>query len=308
MGVLIGATGCPSIEPHHAPSLVPVPQTQSITDPSSEQEITPTQLSRPAEGVLGNAELGQRIKSAIQATQHLIVDASDPMGEGSGYFDSDPRSVGDRVDCMTWVQWVLALAYAGENADPQPWLDAIRYYGSSIGFDTRKHYVDRWLTLEPGPLIPIPSHRLTVESEGIQLTLQAFQDHKQYPCELYQSEMNHIRLDVIPQDQLSKTIDDLTPGFYILFGIATDHYLSMYGAQSGPMAQVHPAILEKTQHEVWIHHASTALERIATVKPDEWLHANRRLHRASTLYSIDPSWTLPEDNPSTEVRSACIIR
>ena len=304
------ATGCSSVEsqPELDPNPVPVSTSTKLTLPDHRPNTT--QTSNQSNGVdrLESSDFSQRMKTAIQSSQNLRVDATDPMGEGNGFFDSDPRIVDDTVDCMTWVQWVLALAYAGPNENPQPWLDAIRYYGSNIGFDTRKHYVDRWLTLEPGPLLPIQSEGLAVESERIQLALQKFQQQHQYPCELYQSELDHIRLDVIPQHHLLDTIHNLAPGFYILFGIATDHYLSMYGAQSGPMAQVHPAILEKTQHEVWIHHASTALERIATVRPNEWLQANRRLHRASTIYSIDPSWTLPEDNPSTEVQSACIIR
>ena len=129
----------------------------------------------------------------------------------SGFFDSDPRIVGDRVDCMTWVQWVLALAYAGNERDPQPWLDAIRYYNAHVGFDTRKHYVDRWLTLDPGPLVPIQSHSLSVETERIDLALEDFRLHHQYPCELYQSEMNHIRLDVISQEHLIEIIHDLAP-------------------------------------------------------------------------------------------------
>ena len=86
-------------------------------------------------------ELNQRIAAAIEQTRDLQVVYTDPLGEGPFHFDPDPLLPGDQIDCMTWLQWVLALAYAGPDGDPALWLQALRYYRSTIGFDTRKHYI-----------------------------------------------------------------------------------------------------------------------------------------------------------------------
>ena len=108
-------------------------------------------FAEPADGAV---EFNLRLEKAIaQSKDNIRIELQDMRGEGEGAWDSDPRVPTNTLNCMTWLQWVLALAYMPET--PQLALDAIRYYNSEPYFATRKHYIDRWLMLEPGPLQPI---------------------------------------------------------------------------------------------------------------------------------------------------------
>jgi D-alanyl-D-alanine carboxypeptidase/D-alanyl-D-alanine-endopeptidase (penicillin-binding protein 4) len=67
-----------------------------------------------------------------------------PLGEGEfGGPDPDPRFDFERVDCVTYLEQALALALVGERApaDFLPTLDAIRYRGGEVSFESRNHYM-----------------------------------------------------------------------------------------------------------------------------------------------------------------------
>jgi hypothetical protein len=271
---------------------VVVPAAEDPSDPVlpiSPERKTPDESSTPAP-LLDTATLVTRIEAAIALTIPLAVDASDPLGEGPGHFDPDPRRPENRIDCMTWLQWVLALAYAEPETDPQPWMDALRYYGGVIGFDTRKHYVDRWLWMDGGPIEPVACPEALCEEEWVQLELGGLPASRGFPCSIWRPEVRETRIQTTSPENLEELIATLEPGFYVLFGLASPHYLGLYGEHSGPMAQVHPALLHKGAQTTRITHASTALERVAEVDLSEWLDATKRLHRGSVLYQLNPEW------------------
>lgn len=72
-----------------------------------------------------------------------------PLGEGEGV-DADPRLRFDAMDCMTYVETVLALSAMPEGAEAQspallPLLDDIRYDGAP-SFAHRNHFVEsQWI-------------------------------------------------------------------------------------------------------------------------------------------------------------------
>jgi D-alanyl-D-alanine carboxypeptidase/D-alanyl-D-alanine-endopeptidase (penicillin-binding protein 4) len=71
----------------------------------------------------------------------------DPLGEGSGgEVDRDPLMDRRRVDCLTFVEQVLAEATAARPADVPARLQRIRYRDGAVGFRTRNHFtVTDWL-------------------------------------------------------------------------------------------------------------------------------------------------------------------
>lgn len=71
--------------------------------------------------------------------------ALDPLGEGAGP-DPDPRIDRRRVDCVTFVEQVLAEALAPTPEAILPTLLRIRYRDGVVGFARRNHYfVADWL-------------------------------------------------------------------------------------------------------------------------------------------------------------------
>ena len=286
---MLACSGAPAarLEPH------PAAESPPHTEPASDVVDPPLQ----------GHELTLRLASSIEQTRDLQVVYTDPLGEGPFHFDPDPLLPSDRIDCMTWLQWVLALAYAGPDGDPAPWLQALRYYRSTIGFDTRKHYVDRWIWLDPGPMrtIDCGTH---CQSETIELETQRLIETRGAPCPLWRSDVSSVEIQSVPQAKLTEVVADLQPGFYVLFGVASERYLDLYGS-SGPMAQVHPALLEVGLGEASVSHASTALDQVATVPLSEWMSAVQNLHRATTLYALDPAWWPAADKRFIDHEARC---
>lgn len=73
--------------------------------------------------------------------------ALDPLGEGPGApVDSDPLEDFTRVDCLTYVEQVMALSYSQNRAESLPWLLRLRYEGGKP--EHRRGYytmVNGWL-------------------------------------------------------------------------------------------------------------------------------------------------------------------
>ena len=105
--------------------------------------------------LLGLAFAAPDFSTALKEMSGKKVAYSTSLGEGEGAFDPSSRYIGDTVNCMTWMQGVIASAYGETEQQRMQYLDSLRYYGDTISFGTRKHYVDRWLALESEPLITI---------------------------------------------------------------------------------------------------------------------------------------------------------
>jgi PBP4 family serine-type D-alanyl-D-alanine carboxypeptidase len=75
-----------------------------------------------------------------------------PTGEGRhGDVDTLPMADLSRMDCVTYIENVLALARAREAAGFLPALLPIRYHGDTVAYANRNHYfVGEWLANNPG--------------------------------------------------------------------------------------------------------------------------------------------------------------
>jgi N-acetylmuramoyl-L-alanine amidase-like len=71
----------------------------------------------------------------------------DPLGEGpAAQVDRDPLFRFDRLDCMTYIEQVMALALSSSYPDFLRTLNQIRYRGGLILYGARKHFVEAdWL-------------------------------------------------------------------------------------------------------------------------------------------------------------------
>ena len=75
-----------------------------------------------------------------QLSDHLrgLPYLDSPLGEGAGY-DPDPLVRWDAVDCVTYVEQVLALANAPTSSSSLPVLLDLRYRDGRASFGTRNH-------------------------------------------------------------------------------------------------------------------------------------------------------------------------
>lgn len=86
---------------------------------------------------ISNAVRIERVSNRMRGTRYVL----DPLGEGErGEMDRDPIVDLERVDCLTFVETVMALAKSSSLENATARLQRIRYKGGAIGWATRNHF------------------------------------------------------------------------------------------------------------------------------------------------------------------------
>lgn len=246
------------------------------------------------------APLDDRIQAAIDRTRELRVVYTDPLGEGHG-LDADPRVPDGEVDCMTWVQWVLALAL-GPEAEAAARMDRLRYFGGRVDFRTRKHYLDRWLAWEPGPLARVDlSDHPAKRTHQVSIEPVLLRAHHGAQCQLWREDHLTFRVDHLPADALLADASLWPPGWYVITGIATEKYLGMYGQDVGPMGQVHLFLLDATESaratggpRDWpLWHASIRKGVVVEDRLGRLLDNTRTIYRGFVPYRVEDDLGVP---------------
>lgn len=231
------------------------------------------------------------MQRALAESQEKTVRYRSHLGEGEGYFDPASRWNVDEVNCMTWLQWVLARNYAPTPEDVPVYLDSLRYYGTEISFAHRKHYIDRWVNLEPEPLKPIENPLCQANSsKTVNLPLDSFLEHHKYMCSLYAEEQRQFTISYMSTSAMHSCIPALDDGYYVLFFVASDAYLARWSPY-GEMGLVHSMILEIKDTQYSVHHASVDKKAVVT---EDWFELSKRLDNVAigyTIYDIAPTYT-----------------
>lgn len=272
--------------------------------PASDERV-----AMPATVGLTRAQLNDRIRSAILQTLSQKVVYADVLGEGPGAWDARDRFPKDQVNCILWIQEVLALAFA--PSDPTPAMDALRYFGGVPAFGMRKHFNAHWVDVEPAPLrVLAPQSCGDWQTDRIKLDYSLFKRSHHYDCPMYQSDRQEISYSYLRPVDLMTCAPQLETGFYVLFGVASQKYEKQYGQKTGPMGLVHGILLEVTlSGEAHVYHASTSAGAIRKEELATYVRRMQRgLHSGYTLYEIDPSWSPPNQavqTPESETIIAC---
>ena len=236
---------------------------------------------------------------SIESSKKFGVSLVDSLGEGEGCFDSDSRYDLQTVNCQTWLQWVLADAYArGNERHFRLNMDALRYY-EEISFAHRKHFIDRWILYAPEPLMNVghPSCQ-SDQSQIVTLQLSRFRTQHQFTMPLYEESSlgteQHV-VSYLSVSQSNRCAESLPEGWYVGFFVANDQWLSKWSS-IGQMGLVHSMIVEKTSEQVYIHHASMDAKRVVT---ESWTEFQTRLDivaKGYRFFALDPTWV-----PGTEL-------
>lgn len=102
-----------------------------------------SQLWSEADGVADRSARVRLFALAFLGKPYLLG----ACGEGlQGRYDQFPLFREDAFDCLTYVNTVLALAYAGQEAQILPNLVAVNYLNNSVSYVSRCHYMTSdWL-------------------------------------------------------------------------------------------------------------------------------------------------------------------
>lgn len=223
------------------------------------------------------------------------VQYADMLGEGFGHFDSDPRINWQEVNCTTWWQQVIAKGYAHNQREELEILDRIRYFDGVVGFGTRKHFLDRALDIDPAPLINIDTQEyllcLPDMSKSVELNLSLFTKNQKYSCPLYKADQIHTSFSYFSPNALLACTSQLPDGIYVVFPIAMDEYISVWGQQSGPMGRVHGLILNQEGGTSQVYHASVEKERIQTLPLLDYISsASAGLFQGYQVFMLSPTF------------------
>ena len=245
------------------------------------------------------------IAHSIESSQQFDVFLMDSLGEGEGCFDSDSRYDLQTVNCQTWLQWVLADAYArGNEYHFHRNMDALRYY-EEISFAHRKHFIDRWILYAPEPLTNIEhSSCQSDQSQLITLQLSAFRNQHQFRMPLFEESASGTEQHVVSYlsvEQSNRCAESLPEGWYVGFFVANEQWLTKWSS-IGQMGLVHSMILEKTEDQLFIHHASMDARRVIE---EPWTDFQERLSvvaKGYRFFGLDPTWTPGRKLPTGDSR------
>lgn len=275
----------------------------------------------PSGGPLTRDVINQRFAAAIARTGDMRVVREDVLGEGEGAWDADPRYPSDTVNCIIWLQLLLSEIY-GYGMSPEEKIkvmDRIRYFGGLPAYGLRKcHYIDLWLKVEPEPLRRIGLEGLAGYERGfVEVDKKRFKRFHQYPCELYCEELSTFELKYLTAEGLLAHAATLTPGYYVVFPVASPYYVSLYGRSCGPMGLVHSLVLKVSPPEPGrvrgvpgtdslVFHASIITGTVCEVPLRQYLQEMRNIFTGYALFEIDPNWDFL--TPSEENEAMLRIR
>ncbi len=230
---------------------------------------------------------------AIEESRNVPVNLNEAYGEGEGSFDSRSRFTVKSFDCMTWLQWVLAESYAATSPlTTNQYLDAIRYYENTVGFNFRKHFIDRWLIYEPAPLVPTKiTECSTSDALSVQLDLQKFREQKKYSCSLYQENdvVEHLVIPYLSVEKMNGCTSALPDGFYVLFMVPNDLWIERW-SRIGEMGTVHSMILHQTQEGSTVYQASVDNEMVSKESWDQVKNRLQPVAKGYRVFSLDSNW------------------
>lgn len=147
--------------------------------------------------------------------------AIDPLGEGAG-IDPDPLARYDAFDCLTLVEEVMALAYAGDPVHAAEIRKRIRYGDGPVEYAHRRHMMElQWIpgNVADGFLVDTTkSYGETVRQER-DITVDSWsrwRRRKLFALTDEQLPVGKMALDVLPLEAAIAAAESIEPGSLVL--------------------------------------------------------------------------------------------
>jgi hypothetical protein len=210
---------------------------------------------------VGAAPLGQRIAVWADLAAVDAVYAADPLGEGPGAApDADPLCDFARVDCVTYVEQVLALAQSKSQADFAEMLKRLRYKDGLVDFRARNHYfVSDWLPANAWCVRDVTAEvgGETVKTMTKTIARKAFFAGKGVTSDVPDEQATAA---YIPREAVGTVLGRLKEGDVAIFVMSTP------GIIAG-----HVGLLRAQKGTVCLQHASQTERRVVTVPLERYL-------------------------------------
>lgn len=250
-------------------------------------------------GRMDRDQLNRCLEQSLERHRNVAVVYQDVLGEGSGRWDPEPLYPDGSVNCIIWLYLLLADTYGSTPEEKVQVMNRIRYFDGQIAFGMRKHYIDSWMEFDPGPLVRKDVSACSgVQTHKVQLDPARFRTSVGYQCPLYRMRETSFQIPFVSGESLVQCAGGFRPGYYVVFPLASDRYLQKYGANSGPMGQVHAALLQVPAqgaaasggNNLKIFHASISSGRVVETRLPAYVRSMANLFRGYALYELDPAW------------------
>ena len=178
----------------------------------------------------------ETLEEAARAAAHLplperMAAVSAPLldlpylvdGHGEGLApDVDPPARYDAFDCVTFLEEVLALSFAGDPISAPMYRNALRYADGIPQYNRRHHFMlAEWIpaNIEAGFVTDITAtlgetHR--IEKHVERKTWQNWQGTRQFKHELSELPVGSYGLNVLSLDAAEAAVEEIPPGAIIL--------------------------------------------------------------------------------------------
>jgi len=226
-----------------------------------------------------------------------FIHIEDMLGEGAdSSFDKHPRYLPNEMNCTTWYQTAIATGLAVDASQVPLILDQIRYFKGIISYATRVHFTDNNVRLKQGLLEPVVFSGVKRLHKSVKLDYPHFKKDHGYACPLYEEKFKTSEVDYYSPDDFLKQSETLEDGVYLMYPVASDHYIELFGQTSGPMGLVHGILLDVDNSKLgafraMISHASITRKTVVTKPLITYIQSKATQNFLGyTLWKINPDW------------------
>ena len=242
----------------------------------------------------GPAVPGSSLEARLDEVSRQLLDRPyrlGPLGEEAPP-DTDPRFRLDVFDCTTYVETVLALALAGEDAATSDaaaalhWLDRVRYDGGVARYEKRRHLIDaQWIPqLVADRLVRDVTREIgggATRTAALRLRREPWEAsalHRDLGLEWSAIPAGRHTLAYLPWNVLARDdVERALPSAAILSLVATP-------TRDTPTLVTHQGLLFRTpEGDLVVRHASTRHRRVVEEPLSEFADRSRRRHGRSVL-------------------------
>jgi hypothetical protein len=160
----------------------------------------------------------------------------------------------DGLDCVTYVELVLALARASSVDEFVRWLRKIRYEDGRIAWNRRNHYMTGWIRSNTRAQVVRPVAPRSVPTAAKERTLDGLAGLPPV----------RVRFECVPKKSVPKLIRHVKTGDLVFFASTRKHH-----------DVFHCGIIVCDEDRVLLRHASRSRGGVVQQELDEFLKANR---------------------------------
>ncbi len=203
----------------------------SAVEDEDTQDVAPSALAQPALGSMPprildaavaarDLPLPERMK-AVSEPMLGIPYLLDPLGEGEGW-DPDPFARYDALDCLTFLEEVLALSMSGDPAFAADIRNTLRYGAGPLDYAHRHHFMElQWLprNVDAGLIRPISADFgpvVHLSRDVTAATWKSWSKRKLFHLTDAELPIGPMALDVLTITEALKIVDEIPPGTIVL--------------------------------------------------------------------------------------------